>query len=44
MNKNSLKILGITLSLTMFLVVFGLARLTAEDPPLKGENIEYHIC
>ena len=46
MNKNALRILGITLSLTMFLVVLGLARLTSEDPPLKGENINigYHIC
>lgn len=46
MNKNPLKILGVALSLTMFLVVLGLARLSTEDPPLKGQNIniEYHIC
>lgn len=46
MNKNSLKILGITLSLTMFLLVLGIVTYNIEDPPLKGQNIniEYKIC
>lgn len=46
MKKKSLKFLGLTLSLAMFLAVLGLARISTEDPPLKGEriNTEYRIC
>jgi len=46
MNKKSLRTLGITLSLTMFLLGLGLCTINNEDPPLLGENIiiAHHIC
>lgn len=46
MYKNYLKLLGISLTLTMFLFVLGLSTVNSEEGPLLGRsiNIEYHIC
>ncbi|MCB2289440.1 hypothetical protein LGK97_06625 [Clostridium sp. CS001] len=45
MNKKYFKNLCITLTVTMFLFILGLATPNNEDPPLLGKTIstEYHI-
>lgn len=46
MHKKHLKILGISLTLTMFLFILGLVTTNSEEGPLLGGNIniEYHNC